>query len=62
LVDRLAFGPAYGYRETPFAGRPWVVTEPDGKVVNPDTLLKRWKALAKAAGVKVIPLHSGRHS
>lgn len=41
---------------------PWVVTEPNGYVVNPDTLLRRWRALVNAAGVKPIPLHGARHS
>jgi integrase len=40
----------------------WVVTEPDGGIVHPDTLLGRWKRLVDAAGVLVIPLHGARHS
>jgi len=40
----------------------WVVTEPDGTLVNPATLLARWKALVKVAGVRPIPLHSARHT
>jgi integrase len=38
------------------------VTEADGTVVHPDTLLGRWKRLVKAAGVPAIPLHGARHS
>jgi integrase len=63
--ERLACGPAYGkWREHGGLGldAPWVVTEPDGYVVNPDTLLRRWRALVKKAGVKPIPLHGARHS
>jgi integrase len=41
---------------------PWIVTEPDGNVVHPDTLLRRWKALVKVAGVTPITLHGARHS
>jgi len=38
-----------------------MVTEPDGFVVHPDTLLRRWKALVKTA-VTPITLHGARHS
>jgi integrase len=41
---------------------PWVVTEPDGSVIHPDTLLGRWRRLVAAAGVPAIPLHDARHS
>ena len=37
----------------------WVVTEPTGQVIRPDTLLSRWKRLAADAGVPVIGLHRG---
>lgn len=63
--ERLACGPAYGkWREHGGLGvdAAWVVTETDGYVVNPDTLLRRWRALVKRAGVKPIPLHGARHS
>jgi integrase len=40
----------------------WVVTEPDGSVIHPDTLLDRWRRLAKVVGVPPIPLHGARHS
>lgn len=40
---------------------PWIVTEPDGSVVNPDTLLRRWKRLVKVAGVTPIGLHGAPH-
>ena len=36
--------------------------QPDGFVVHPDTLLRRWKALVKSAGVTPIGLHAARHS
>lgn len=39
----------------------WIVTEPDGSVVHPDTLLGRWRRLGMAAGVPAIPLHAARH-
>lgn len=62
--DRLAFGPAYkvdgGWPIRTEAA--WLVTESDGEIVNPDTLLRRWRALVKAAGVKPIPLHGARHT
>jgi len=31
----------------------WIVTEPDGVVIHPDTLLRRWTALVEAAGVRL---------
>jgi integrase len=40
----------------------WVVTETDGTVINPDTLLGRWRRLVKDAKVPPIPLHGARHS
>jgi integrase len=63
--ERLACGPAYGkWREHGGLGveAAWVVIETNGYVVNPDTLLWRWRALVKRAGVKPIPLHGARHS
>jgi integrase len=39
-----------------------MVTEPDGFVVHPDTLLRRGKALVKTARVTPITLHLARHS
>lgn len=38
------------------------VTEPDGKVIHPDTLRARWRRLAREAEVPEIPLHGARHS
>jgi integrase len=38
------------------------VTEADGAVVHPETLLGRWKRLVKVAGVTAIGLHGARHS
>jgi integrase len=40
----------------------WIVTEPDGAVVHPDTLRARWAALLRKAGVTPIPLHAARHT
>ena len=39
-----------------------MVTEPNGYIVEPDTLLRRWKALVRSAGVTPITLHGARHS
>jgi integrase len=39
-----------------------IVTEPDGRIIHPATLLARWKALVTTAGVQPIPLHSARHT
>jgi integrase len=38
------------------------VTEPDGTVIHPETLLGRWRRMVKAAGVTPITLHGARHS
>jgi integrase len=60
--DRLAFGPAWRTDGGVGIELPWIVTEPTGHVVHPDTLLRRWKSLVKAAGVTPIGLHGARHS
>jgi integrase len=60
--ERLAFGPAYRTHGGLGVEAAWVVTEPDGYVVHPDTLLDRWKAACRRAGVRVIPLHAARHT
>lgn len=60
--ERLAFGPAYRTMGGLHLEAAWIVTEPTGFVVHPDTLLRRWRALVKQAGVKSIPLHGARHS
>jgi integrase len=60
--ERLAFGAAWKADGGLGVEAPWIVTEPDGAVVNPDTLLRRWKALVKAAGVTPIGLHGARHT
>jgi integrase len=60
--ERLAFGAAYRKAGGLHIEAPWMVTEPDGFVVHPDTLLRRWKALVKTAGVTPITLHGARHS
>lgn len=60
--ERLAFGPAWRIMGGLHLEAAWVVTEPNGFVIHPDTLLRRWRALVKKAGVKPIPLHGARHS
>jgi integrase len=60
--ERLAFGPAYRTMGGLRVEASWVVTEPNGFIVHPDTLSRRWRALVKKAGVKLIPLHGARHS
>lgn len=60
--ERLAFGPAYKSDGGLGAEAPWLVTEADGAVIHPDTVLKRFRRLATAAGVRVIPLHAARHT
>jgi integrase len=58
--EKLSFGPAW--RSGLSEDLAFVVTEPDGKVVHPDTLAARWSAAVKVAGVTPITLHSVRHS
>ena len=60
--ERLAFGPAYKAEGGLGVEAAWIVTEPDGFVVHPDTLLRRWQAIVKVAGVTPIGLHGARHS
>lgn len=60
--ERLAFGAAWKSDGGLGVEGAWIVTEPDGGVVHPDTLLGRWRRLVKAAGVPAIPLHGARHS
>jgi Phage integrase family len=60
-VEKLAFGPAW-HVDGGLGLERAIVTEADGTVVHPDTLLGRWKRLVKVAGVPVIPLHGARHS
>jgi integrase len=60
--DRLAFGAAWKADGGIGVEADWIVTEADGTVVNPDTLLGRWKRLVKVAGVTPIGLHGARHS
>ena len=60
--ERLAFGAAYRTAGGLHIEAPWVVTEPDGFIVHPGTVLRRWKALVKVAGVTPITLHGARHS
>jgi integrase len=60
--ERLKFGPAWKTDGGLGHEAPWVVTEADGAVIHPDTLLARWGRLARAAKVPAIPLHGARHS
>lgn len=63
-AERLAFGEPWrtdgGHRLA--TEGVWIVTEPNGYIVEPDTLLRRWKALVRSAGVTPITLHGARHS
>jgi integrase len=63
-AERLAFGPAWrtdgGHRFVTDGA--WVVSEPNGYIVEPDTLRARFQRFARDAGVPVIPLHSARHT
>jgi integrase len=61
-AERLAFGPAWRSDGGVGVEAPWVVTEPDGMVIHPDTLRARWRHVAQVAGVRGIPLHSARHT
>jgi integrase len=61
-TERLAFGQPWKTHAGLGIEAPWIVTEPDGAVVHPDTLLARWKRLVKVAGVTPIGLHGARHS
>jgi integrase len=64
VADRLAFGPAWRSDGGDRLGieAAWVVTEPDGSLVHPDTLFDRFVALGKRAGVRRIVLHAARHT
>ena len=61
-AERLAFGPPWKTDGGLGVEAAWNVTEADGALVHPDTLLGRWKRLVKMAGVPTIPLHGARHS
>jgi integrase len=61
-ADRLAFGPAWRSDGGLGHEAPWLVTEPNGKVVHPDTLHDRFVRLVKAAGIRRLVLHGTRHS
>jgi integrase len=53
--ERLEFGPAY-------RDEGWIVAEPDGSLIQPDTLTARFRALEKKAGVPHRGLHACRHT
>lgn len=61
-AERLEFGPAWKSDGGIGLDAPWIVTEPDGAIIQPDTILGRWQRLVKAARVPEIPLHGARHS
>jgi integrase len=61
-AERLAFGQPWKTDGGFGIEAPWIVTEADGSVVQPDTLLSRWKRLVKIAGVRPIGLHGARHT
>lgn len=54
-AERLAFGPAYD-------DGGWLVCEPDGRRIAPDTLLARFKTLEKRAKVTHRGPHALRHT
>jgi integrase len=60
--ERLAFGGAWKKDGGLGVEAAWIVTEPDGCVIRPNTLLERWKRLVRSAGVTPIGLHGARHS
>ena len=60
--ERLLFGPAWRTGGGVGLDADWVVTEADGSIVQPDTMLGRWQRLVKTAKVPAIPLHGARHS
>jgi integrase len=60
--ERLAFGAPWKSDGGLGVVAAWAVTEPDGGIIHPDTLLGRWARLVRSAGVPPIPLHGARHS
>jgi integrase len=60
--ERLAFGAAWKTDGGLGVEAAWIVTEPDGCVIRPNTLLERWKRIVHSAGVTPIGLHGARHS
>jgi integrase len=61
-AERLVFGSAWKRHGGVGIEASWVVTEPDGTLLHPETLLGRWRRTVRAAGVPEIPLHGARHS
>lgn len=61
-AERLTFGPAWRNDGGLGIVASWIVTEPDGAVINPETILGRWRSVVRTAGVPAIPLHGARHS
>jgi integrase len=62
VAERLAFDRVWHTDGGLGVELPWIVTEPDGTVVHPDTLLGRWNRLVHSADLPPIPLHGARHS
>jgi hypothetical protein len=60
-AERRAFGSAWRSDGGLRVEAPWVVTEANGAVINPDTLLGRWRRVVRSVGVPDIPLHGARH-
>jgi integrase len=54
--ERLRIGPRWNNTDG------HLVTEPDGTLPNPNSFLRRFKALAKQVGLPAIPLHGVRHT
>jgi integrase len=62
IEGRLAFGGAWHTDGGLGIEAPWIVTEPDGKILHPDTLLRRFVALVERAGVTPLTIHGARHT
>jgi integrase len=61
-AERLRFGPAWRTDGGLGEVAAWVVTEADGAVISPETLLGRWKRLVRTVEVPPITIHGARHS
>jgi Phage integrase family len=62
VTRRLTLGPAWRADGGPGIETSWIVTEQDGAVINPETILGRWRSVVRTAGVPAIPLHGARPS
>jgi integrase len=61
-ADRLLFGRRWLIDGGIGVEAAWMVTEPDGSVLHPETFSDRWSRLVRAAGVSPIGLHGARHT